>query len=127
MEQPYLRHSLPAVHKLRSQGKTVYFYWGTPEISTPYDGPIPSMRLKAMRRGLQDSEYATMVEESGRMSHQEIVKLAGELRLADDRRDAQNDVLPGWKRVLVESVDYHCLRHILFRHLSGPVSGCCEQ
>jgi hypothetical protein len=27
------------------------------------------MRLKAMRRGLQDLEYATMVEESDRKSH----------------------------------------------------------
>ena len=84
------------------------------------------MRLKAMRRGLQDLAYATMVEESGRKSHQEIIKLAGGLRLANEA-DAQNDVLPGWKRVLVENVDYHSLRHILFKDLPGTVSGNCEQ
>ena len=41
-----------------------------------YDGPIPSIRLKAMLRGLQDYEYALMLENAGLMTREELVQLA---------------------------------------------------
>ncbi len=40
-----------------------------------YDGPIPSIRLKAMRRGLQDFEYLRLIEKSGKKSRPELVAL----------------------------------------------------
>lgn len=46
-----------------------------------YDGPIPSVRLKTMRRGLQDFEYLRLAEKSGKKSRQELIALSDELLL----------------------------------------------
>lgn len=50
-------------------GNGVLFYPGArlPDIGLPpIDGPLPSLRLKAYRRGLQDYEYAWLLAASGR-------------------------------------------------------------
>jgi hypothetical protein len=132
--------NLPEVRKLKAQGKTAYFYSGTPQVPEPlvravfwgwrgykyeadgicfwnatdwgdwdtdaapadpytnaggrykgfsmlfypgskfgYDGPIPSVRLKTMRRGLQDFEYLRLIEKSSKKTRQELVELSDEL------------------------------------------------
>jgi hypothetical protein len=137
--------NLPLVRKLTEQGRTVYFYSGTPRAPAPlvnavfwgwqgykyeadgvcfwnatdwgdwdtdapptdpytnaggryqgfsmifypgskfgYDGPIPSMRLKTMRRGLQDFEYLRLIEKSGKKSREELVRLGDELLLGEN-------------------------------------------
>jgi len=50
-------------------GNGVLFYPGArlPDIGLPpIDGPLPSLRLKAYRRGLQDYEYAWLLAKSGK-------------------------------------------------------------
>jgi hypothetical protein len=50
-------------------GNGVLFYPGArlPDIGLPVvDGPLPSLRVKAYRRGLQDYEYAWLLAASGR-------------------------------------------------------------
>jgi|GEM_PF-2010490 len=44
-----------------------------------YDGPIPSIRLKAMRRGLQDFEYLRLIEGRGNKSREDLTRLTEEL------------------------------------------------
>ena len=136
---PHYWANLPEVRKLKAQGKTVYFYSGTPQVNEPllrsvfwgwlgykyeadgvcfwdatdwtdwdtdampadpytnagghyrgfsmifypgskfgFDGPIPSIRLKAMRRGLQDFETLRLIEKTGIRSSEELVRLADE-------------------------------------------------
>jgi hypothetical protein len=58
----------------RYAGASMIFYPGS---KFGYDGPIPSIRLKTMRRGLQDFEYLRLIETSGRASRQKLVELAG--------------------------------------------------
>jgi len=54
----------------RYKGFSMVFY---PGAKFGYDGPIPSIRLKAMRRGLQDFEYLRLVEKSGAKARAELV------------------------------------------------------
>jgi hypothetical protein len=52
-------------------GNGVLFYPGArlPDIGLPpIDGPLPSLRLKAYRRGLQDYEYAWLLAQAGKRS-----------------------------------------------------------
>lgn len=65
-----------------------------------HDGPIPSMRLKALRRGLKDFEYLRLIEKSAKKTRQQLIKLADELLLGN-------------------KVDYRKLRQILCETLSG--------
>ena len=65
-----------------------------------YDGPIPCIRLKAMRRGLQDLEYALLLEQKSLMSRSELLQLADELLLS-------------------ETPDYAQLRRLIFDRLAG--------
>ena len=60
----------------RYAGFSMVFYPGS---KFGYDGPIPSMRLKAMRRGFQDFEYLRTIEQRGIKTRQELVQLAGGL------------------------------------------------
>jgi hypothetical protein len=60
------------------QGFSMIFY---PGAKFGYDGPIPSIRLKAMRRGLQDYEYLRMIEKSGRKTHADLNQMAEELQI----------------------------------------------
>ena len=62
----------------RYAGASMIFY---PGAKFGYDGPIPSIRLKTMRRGLQDFEYLKLIEKSGRKSRAELIALADELLL----------------------------------------------
>jgi hypothetical protein len=62
----------------RYRGFSMIFY---PGAKFGYDGPIPSVRLKTLRRGLQDFEYLRLIEQSGRTSRVELIKLAEELLL----------------------------------------------
>jgi hypothetical protein len=48
-----------------------------------YDGPIASIRLKAIRRGLQDFEYLQIVERKGLKSRAELVALMDQYLLGD--------------------------------------------
>jgi hypothetical protein len=57
----------------RYAGASMLFYPGS---KFGYDGPIPSIRLKAMRRGLQDFEYLRLIEKSGKKSRPELVALS---------------------------------------------------
>lgn len=153
--------NLPEVRKLKAQGKTLYFYSGTPVVTESligsvrwgwlgykypadgicfwnatdwgdwdtdappgdpytnaggrykgfsmifypgskfgYDGPIPSLRLKAMRRGLQDYEYLRLLGKKGQHHSVELIKLAEE-------------------RLLGRNVEYPALRRTLFDWLAG--------
>jgi hypothetical protein len=58
----------------RYQGVSMIFYPGS---KFDYDGPIPSMRLKAMRRGFQDFEYLRLIEERGLKTRQELDRQLG--------------------------------------------------
>ncbi len=57
----------------RYQGFSMIFYPGS---KFGFDGPIPSVRLKAMRRGFQDYEYLRFLERSGKASRADLVTLA---------------------------------------------------
>ncbi len=81
----------------RYQGFSMIFYPGS---KFGYDGPIPSMRLKTLRRGLQDFEYLRLIEKSGKKTRQQLIKLADELLLGSN-------------------VDYPRLRRTLYETLSG--------
>jgi hypothetical protein len=50
-------------------GVSILFYPGS---KFGYDGPLPSIRLKGVRRGLQDFEYLRLVEEGGFLAEKEI-------------------------------------------------------
>jgi len=139
--------NLPEARKLKAQGKTVYFYSGTPAVREDllnavfwgwrgfryeadgicfwnatdwgdwdtdappadpyltaggryegfsmifypgskfhYDGPIPSLRLKALRRGLQDFEYLRLIEKSGKKPRPDLMSLADQM-LSSQRPD----------------------------------------
>jgi hypothetical protein len=54
------------------QGKSLLLYPGS---KFGYDGPIPSIRFKAIRRGLQDFEYLKIIEAKGLKSHTELVEM----------------------------------------------------
>ena len=56
----------------RYAGASMIFYPGS---KFGYDGPIASIRLKTMRRGLQDFEYLRLLERSGRKDRQQVVAL----------------------------------------------------
>jgi hypothetical protein len=60
----------------RYEGFSMIFY---PGAKFGYDGPIPSIRLKALRRGLQDFEYLRLIETKGRKSRAELTKLVDSL------------------------------------------------
>ena len=153
--------NLPEVRKLKSRGKTAYFYNGTPRVPEPllnsvfwgwygfkyeadgvcfwnatdwgdwdtdapaqdpytnaggryqgfsmifypgsrfgYDGPVPAMRIKGLRRGFQDFEYARLLEQSGLMTRREIIELADSYLLG-------------------EKPDYFKLRRTIFDRLNG--------
>jgi len=64
----------------RYQGFSMVFYPGS---KFGYDGPIPAMRLKTMRRGLQDFEYLRLIEKSGKKTRQDLIRLGDELLLGD--------------------------------------------
>ncbi len=154
--------NLSEVRKLKAQGKTVYFYSGTPRVTESlvesvfwgwlgfkheadgvcfwnatdwtdwdtdappgdpystaggryqgfsmvlypgskfgYDGPVPSIRLKALRRGLQDFEYLRLIERNGRRTSEDLVRLGDELLLG-------------------KTVDYPKLRRAIYDLLSTP-------
>jgi hypothetical protein len=57
----------------RYQGFSMVFY---PGAKFGFDGPIPSMRLKALRRGLQDLEYLRLIEKTGKRTRPDLVRLA---------------------------------------------------
>ena len=141
---PHYWPNLDKVRQLKAQGKTTYFYSGTPSVPEPllravrwgwngfkyeadgicfwnatdwtdwdadappqgpytnagghyqgfsmifypgarfnYDGPIPALRLKALRRGFQDFEYARLAEQQKVMTRQEIIALADSLLLGE--------------------------------------------
>jgi hypothetical protein len=79
----------------RYQGFSMVFY---PGHRFGHDGPIPSVRLKAMRRGLQDLEYAVLLEKQGLMSREELIQQAEKLLLAEEADYAQ------LRRLLFESL-----------------------
>jgi len=89
----------------RYQGASLIFYPGS---RFGYDGPIPSMRLKALRRGLQDFEYVYMLEKAGKMTREQLVRLADDLLLADS-----DEALAG------DHPDYAKLRRVLFKKLTA--------
>jgi hypothetical protein len=62
----------------RYAGASMIFYPGS---KFGYDGPIPSIRLKTMRRGLQDFETLRLIEKSGKKSRQELIALSDDLLL----------------------------------------------
>ena len=62
----------------RYAGASMIFYPGS---KFGYDGPIPSIRLKTMRRGLQDFEYLKLIEKSGRKTRAELIALSDEFLL----------------------------------------------
>jgi hypothetical protein len=84
----------------RYKGFSMVFYPGS---KFGYDGPIPSLRLKAMRRGLQDYEYLRLLEKKGQHNSVELIKLAEE-------------------RLLGRNVEYPALRRTLFDWLAGGKS-----
>lgn len=59
----------------RYKGFSMVFYPGS---KFGFDGPIASMRLKAMRRGLQDYEYLRLIEAGKVKSRDELIRLADE-------------------------------------------------
>ena len=63
-------------------GASMIFY---PGAKFGYDGPIPSIRLKTMRRGLQDFEYLRLIEKSGRKTRADLVALLDPLVLGANR------------------------------------------
>ncbi len=65
----------------RYRGFSMIFY---PGAKFGYDGPIPSLRLKAMRRGLQDFEYLRLAEKMGLKTRQELIALADALLFAKE-------------------------------------------
>ncbi len=79
------------------QGFSMIFY---PGYKFGYDGPIPSVRLKAMRRGLQDFEYLRLIEKSGRKPRAELNQLADDLLLG-------------------KTIDYPKLRRTIYELLAG--------
>ncbi|MEW5979602.1 MAG: glycoside hydrolase domain-containing protein [Acidobacteriota bacterium] len=81
----------------RYQGFSMIFYPGS---KFGYDGPIPSMRLKTLRRGLQDFEYLRLIEGTGKKTRGELIQLTNEL--------------------LEGQVDYTRVRQSLFKTLSAP-------
>lgn len=161
---PHYWTNLEQVRQLKQEGKTMYFYNGTPRVSEPllnsvfwgwrgfqyeadgicfwnatdwvdwdtdgpvldpftnaggryqgfsmifypgykfgYDGPIPSIRLKAMLRGMQDFEYATMLENRGLLSRGELIQLSDRLTSSDEP-------------------DYAKLRRTIFDRLNGAAN-----
>jgi hypothetical protein len=56
----------------RYQGISIVFY---PGARFGHDGPLASIRLKAMRRGLQDYEYLRLAEQVKGRSHRDLVGL----------------------------------------------------
>lgn len=82
------------------EGRSVLFY---PGYKFGYDGPIPSIRLKALRRGLQDFEYLRLIEQSGKKRHAELVRMA-------------DDLLQG------EMIGYPKLHRAIFELLAGGVA-----
>lgn len=71
-----------------------------PGVKFGYDGPIPSVRLKTMRRGLQDFEYLRLIEKNGKATRAELVRLADDLLLG-------------------KTIDYPKLRGAIYELLSG--------
>jgi hypothetical protein len=53
-------------------GKALLLYPGS---KFGYDGPIPSIRFKAIRRGLQDFEYLKMIQAKGLKSRAELIEM----------------------------------------------------
>ncbi|MCI0626494.1 MAG: DUF4091 domain-containing protein [Acidobacteria bacterium] len=84
----------------RYGGFSMIFYPGS---KFGYDGPLPSMRLKTLRRGLQDFEYLRLIERNGKKTHDELIQLTDEL-------------LAGKK------LDYPRARQTLYQALSGPAN-----
>ena len=56
----------------RYRGFSMVFY---PGAKFGYDGPIASLRLKAMRRGFQDFEYLRLIEKSGKKGRKELADM----------------------------------------------------
>ena len=81
----------------RYRGFSMIFY---PGAKFGYDGPIPSIRLKTLRRGLQDFEYLRLIEKDGRKSRPELIKLADDLLLG-------------------KNVDYPKLRRVVYEILTA--------
>ena len=52
----------PLTHKKQFNGEGCLFYPGT---DAGFDGPVASMRLKALRDGLEDYEYLVLAGEAG--------------------------------------------------------------
>lgn len=57
----------------RYAGASMIFYPGS---KFGYDGPLGSVRLKTLRRGLQDYEYLRLIEQSGKKSRAELAEMA---------------------------------------------------
>lgn len=65
----------------RYAGASLLFYPGS---SFGFDGPIASMRLKALRRGAQDFEYLRLVEKSNKKSRADLATLADRVTAAGE-------------------------------------------
>jgi hypothetical protein len=57
----------------RYAGASMIFYPGS---RFGHDGPIPSLRLKTMRRGLQDFECLRLIEKSGKKTRDDLIELS---------------------------------------------------
>jgi hypothetical protein len=47
-----------------------------PGAKSGFDGPIPAMRQKGLRRGVQDLEYLRLIEKTGKKTRTDLVRLA---------------------------------------------------
>jgi hypothetical protein len=60
----------------RYAGASMIFYPGS---KFGYDGPVGTVRLKTLRRGMQDFEYLRLAERSGKKSREELAAMADAL------------------------------------------------
>jgi hypothetical protein len=65
----------------RYQGFSMVFYPGS---KFGYDGPIPSMRVKTLRRGFQDFEYLRLIEAKHLKTRAELIQLADSMLLSEN-------------------------------------------
>jgi len=61
----------PLSYKQAFNGEGLLFYPGAP---AGIDGPVPTLRLKALRDGLEDYEYLALAGEAGKAKAAELVK-----------------------------------------------------
>lgn len=96
-----------------AEGSSMLFYPGS---KFGYDGPIPSIRLKAMRRGFQDFEYLRLIEKRGLRTRQELIQMADLLLLANE---ADLILAKRADLLLAREPDYPRLRRAMYELLAG--------